>query len=240
MSEPIQLFYWPTANGRKISIALEEMALDYVLKPVDLMRGEQTSPAFLEVSPNGRMPAIIDPEGPGGEPITIFESGAILQYLGRKSGKLYPTDERARAEVETWLYWQVAGLGPIGGQTSYFRDYAPAPLKPALQRFERELERLYGVLDKRLAGRLFVAGDYSIADIGIYGWVRGHKRQRIDLGKFDNVASWLARISARPAVQRGDAAGDHLVPAHLNPGSPAFDVRAMQDNFMAASARPPE
>ena len=214
MSKPIELFFWPTPNGYKISIALEEMALAYELKPVNIGRGDQFKPDFMAISPNNRMPAIIDPEGPGGAPIAIFESGAILQYLGRKSGKFYPSDERQRAEVEQWLFWQMAGLGPMSGQAGHFKNYAPrivdddAKIAYGRTRYLNEVNRLYGVMDRRLADRDFLAGAYSIADIAAWPWLRAYAAYEQNLDDFPNVKAWHARIKARPAVQRGIAAGD--------------------------------
>src|ERR1700760_2518227 len=169
--KPIELYYWPTPNGWKISIALEEMKLPYVMKPVNIGKGEQFEPAFLKISPNNRMPAIVDPDGPGGRPISVFESGAILQYLGRKSGKFYPADERGRAQVEEWLYWQVGGLGPMAGQAFHFLNYSNEDVSYAKKRYADEVHRLFGVMDKRLESHKFLAGAYSIADIASWGWV---------------------------------------------------------------------
>ncbi|WP_122465161.1 glutathione S-transferase family protein [Brevundimonas lutea] len=215
MPAPIELWYWPTPNGWKVSIALEEMGLPYELKPVNIGAGEQFRPEFLAISPNNRMPAIVDPDGPGGEPLSIFESGAILQYLGNKSRQFYPTDVRARAEVDQWLFWQVGGLGPMAGQTHHFRQYAPALIKDQRQiaygvrRYTDETHRLYGVLDRRLAEREFVAGDYSIADMAIWPWILpGPQGQSID--EFPNLKAWLDRVGGREAVQRGRALGDDL------------------------------
>ena len=215
MPAPIELWYWPTPNGWKVSIALEEMGLPYALKPVNIGAGEQFRPEFLAISPNNRMPAIVDPDGPGGKPLSIFESGAILQYLGNKSGQFYPTDVRARAEVDQWLFWQVGGLGPMAGQTHHFRQYAPALIKDQRQiaygvrRYTDETHRLYGVLDRRLADREFVAGDYSIADMTIWPWILpGPQGQSID--EFPNLKAWLDRVGGREAVQRGRALGDDL------------------------------
>ncbi len=215
MPAPIELWYWPTPNGWKVSIALEEMGLPYALKPVNIGAGEQFKPEFLAISPNNRMPAIVDPEGPGGEPLSIFESGAILQYLGNKSGRFYPTDIRARAEVDQWLFWQVGGLGPMAGQTHHFRQYAPALIKDQRQiaygvrRYTDETHRLYGVLDRRLTDREFVAGDYSIADMAIWPWILpGPQGQSID--DFPHLKAWLDRVGAREGVQRGRALGDEL------------------------------
>src|SRR6478609_1369027 len=167
-AKPIELYYWPTPNGFKISIMLEECGLPYVMKPVNISRGEQFNPDFLKIAPNNRMPAIIDPQGPGGRPISIFESGAILQYLGRKTGKFYPADERARVAVDEWLFWQVGNLGPMAGQAHHFRIYAPEKIPYAIDRYTNECNRLYGVMDRRLADRDFLGGDYSIADMAAY------------------------------------------------------------------------
>ena len=201
--KPIDLYFWPTPNGQKIRIMLEECGLAYRIKPVDIGKGDQFKPGFLRISPNNKMPAIVDPEGPGGTPISVFESGAILQYLGRKTGKLYPRDERARVAVDEWLFWQVGGLGPMAGQAHHFRLYAPKKVPYGIERYTKETTRLYGVLDKRLKGRDFVAGDYSIADIAAYPWVLSWEKQGQDLDDFPRVRAWIARISAREAVQRG-------------------------------------
>lgn len=213
MTQPIELWYWPTPNGWKISIALEEMGLPYVVKPVNIGAGEQFAPAFQVISPNGRMPAIVDPDGPDERPLSIFESGAILQYLGRKSGRFYPSDVRARVEVDQWLFWQVGGLGPMAGQTHHFRQYAPAMIKDqrqiayGVQRYTNETHRLYGVLNRRLADRDYVAGKYSIADMAIWPWILPtHQGQ--DLSEFPHLAAWMERVGARPAVKAGRAVGE--------------------------------
>ncbi|ALK09475.1 glutathione S-transferase N-terminal domain-containing protein [Blastochloris viridis] len=200
---PIELYYWPTPNGWKISIMLEECGLPYAVVPVNISKGEQFKPDFLAISPNNRIPAIVDPDGPGGKPISVFESGAILQYLGRKTGKFYPTDERARVEVEQWLYWQVGGLGPMAGQAHHFRIYAPEKIDYAITRYTNEVARLYGVMNKRLAEREFLAGDYSIADIACLGWSKLWERQGQDVTRFPHFKRWLDTVKARPAVQRG-------------------------------------
>lgn len=215
MTAPIELWYWPTPNGWKVSIALEEMGLAYEMKPVNIGAGEQFTPAFQAISPNGRMPAIVDPDGPGGEPISIFESGAILQYLGLKSGKFYPADPRARVEVDQWLFWQVGGLGPMAGQTHHFRQYAPVLIKDQRQiaygvrRYTDETHRLYGVLNRRLEGRDFIAGDYSIADMAAWPWILP-KLQGQDLDEFPHLKAWVERVGARPGVIAGRAVGDDL------------------------------
>jgi len=202
---PIALYYWPTPNGWKISIMLEECALPYVVHAIDISKGEQFAPRFLAISPNNRIPAIVDPHGPGGRPISVFESGAILQYLGRKTGKFYPRDERARVAVDEWLFWQMGGLGPMAGQAVHFRRYAPEPIPYALTRYTDEVNRLYGVMNTRLAKREFLAGRYSIADIACVGWVRLAERQGQDLAQFPHLKRWFETIRARPAVKRAFA-----------------------------------
>lgn len=204
--KPIDLHTWSTPNGWKIPIMLEECGLPYRVIPVNIGKGEQMAPEFLKISPNNKIPAIVDPDGPGARPITIFESGAILQYLGRKTGCLYPTDERARVAVDQWLFWQVGGFGPMLGQTHHFKIYAPEKIPYAIDRFEAEARRLYGVLDGQLAERDYIAGDYSIADIATLTWAKFHGKQGIDLTGFANVRRWLDTVLARPAVQRGLAA----------------------------------
>ncbi|HYF54496.1 MAG TPA: glutathione S-transferase N-terminal domain-containing protein [Salinarimonas sp.] len=200
---PIDLYYWPTPNGWKISIMLEECGLPYRAIPVNIARGDQFEPSFLALSPNNKMPAITDPDGPGGEPISVFESGAILQYLGRKTGRFYPSDERARVEVDQWLMWQMGGFGPMLGQTHHFRIYAPEKVPYAIERYTNETNRLYGVLNRRLSDRAFVAGEYSIADMAIMPWARLWERQGQAIDDFPHVKRWLDAVSARPAVQRG-------------------------------------
>jgi glutathione S-transferase len=223
--QPIELHFWPTPNGWKISIALEEMELPYTLKPVAIGKGEQFTPAFLAISPNNRMPAIVDPDGPDGKSISVFESGAILQYLGRKTGKFYPSDERSRVEVDEWLFWQMAGVGPMFGQASHFRNYAPGlvddPSKIAysITRYNNEVNRLCGVLDRRLDGRDYIAGDYSIADMASYPWVKLAGLYGQDMGEFPRLQAWLDRVAARPAVQKGFAVGRELRKPPPAPGS---------------------
>ncbi|MFC5068817.1 glutathione binding-like protein [Flaviflagellibacter deserti] len=201
--EPIDLYFWPTPNGYKITIMLEEVGLPYRVIPVNIGKGDQFKPEFLAISPNNRMPAIADPDGPDGEPISVFESAAILQYLGRKTGKFYPTDERRRVEVEQWLMWQMGGLGPMAGQAHHFRLYAPEKIPYAIERYTKEANRLYGVMNKRLADRDYLAGEYSIADMACVGWTRVWERQGQDPSEFPNVQKWLERMTSRPAVQRG-------------------------------------
>jgi GST-like protein len=209
-TKPIELWYWPTPNGFKISIMLEECRLPYTLIPVNISKGEQFNFAFLRIAPNNRIPAIVDPAGPGGRPISIFESGAILQYLGRKTGKFYPSEERARVEVEQWLFWQMGGIGPMAGQLNHFKLYARETLPYAIKRYEDEVNRLYGVMNKRLADRPFLAGKYSIADMACVGWVNMWKRQDQNIDDFPHLRRWLETVKARPAVQRGMALGLEL------------------------------
>ncbi len=201
----IELYYWPTPNGWKISIMLEECGLPYVVRPVDISKGEQFTPQFLAISPNNRMPAIVDPRGPGGRPISIFESGAILQYLGRKTGKFYPQDERARVAVEEWLFWQMSGLGPMAGQAVHFHRYAPRQIAYAIARYTDEVNRLYGVMNARLGKHEFLAGRYSIADMACVGWVRLAERQGQDLALFPHLKRWFETVRARDAVKRAFA-----------------------------------
>jgi len=196
----IELYYWPTPNGFKITIMLEECGLPYEVKYVNIGKGDQFEPEFLKIAPNNRMPAIIDSDGPGAKPVSVFESGAILQYLGRKTGKFYPHEERARVEVEEWLFWQMGGLGPMAGQAHHFRHYAPEKIDYAYERYTDEVNRLYGVMNIRLRDKEFLAGDYSIADMAAYPWVRPYKRQGQDLAEFPNLEAWYKRIHDRPAV----------------------------------------
>ena len=206
-TKPIELHYWPTPNGWKITIMLEELGVPYKVKYVNIGKGEQFEPSFLKIAPNNRMPAIVDPEGPDGKPISIFESGAILQYLGRKFGKFYPAGERDRVEVEQWLFWQMGGLGPMAGQAHHFRQYAPEKLPYAIDRYTNEVNRLYGVMNKRLADREFLAGEYSIADMASIGWTRSYKNQGQELEDFPHLKRWFDAILARPAVERALGVG---------------------------------
>ena len=203
LHKPIDLYYWPTPNGWKITIMLEECALPYNVIAVNISKGDQFKPEFLAVSPNNRMPAIVDHAGPGGRPISIFESGAVLQYLGRKTGKFYPGNERSRVEVEQWLFWQMANLGPKAGEASHFRNYAIDKLPYAIDRFMNEMNRIYGVMNRQLEDREFLAGRYSIADIACIGWASRAERHGHDLSRFSNVRRWLETMLARPAVKRG-------------------------------------
>ena len=209
--DPIELYFWPTPNGWKVSIALEEMGLPYDLKLINIGAGEQFAPEFLKIAPNNRMPAIVDPQGPDGSPISIFESGAILQYLARKTGQFGGTTERERIAVEQWLMWQMGGLGPMAGQSHHFMKYAPAMDPPndipyAKNRYGTETARLYGVLDRQLANNRYVAGDfYSIADMSIWGWASLWEGQQQTLEDKPHFARWLAEVGARPGVIAGRA-----------------------------------
>lgn len=209
----VDVYFFPTMNGRKITIALEEMGMAYTLKRVDVRNGEQFSPEVLRISPNNKIPAILDHDGPDGRPITVFESGAILQYLGRKSGRFYPDDERARCEVDQWLMWQMSALGPMTGQVAHFKVYAPLltddpdQLTYSRERYHDEVNRLHGVLDRRLSDREFVAGEYSIADIAIWPWLDSLEFLGHDMNAFPAMKRWYEAVGARPALRRGWEAG---------------------------------
>ncbi|ONF97614.1 glutathione binding-like protein [Sphingomonas jeddahensis] len=209
----IDLHYWPTPNGHKITLFLEEAGLDYVIKPVNIGTGDQFKPDFLKIAPNNRMPAIVDhAPADGGEPVSVFESGAILLYLAEKTGKFGGGDVRARAEINQWLMWQMGGLGPMLGQNHHFRNYAPEKVPYAIDRYLKETNRLYGVLDRRLADRAFVAGaEYSIADMASYPWILPDAQGQ-DLADFPNLARWHAAIKARPATEHAYAKGKEIVP----------------------------
>jgi GST-like protein len=207
--KPIALYYWSTPNGHKISIMLEELGVPFETHLVDINKGEQFAPAFLKISPNNRIPAITDPQGPGGRPISVFESGAILQYLGRKYGRFYPQEERARVQVEEWLFWQVGGLGPMSGQANHFCNYAAQDMPYPKKRYMDEVHRLFGVMNKRLATRKYLAGAYSIADIACWSWVLSGAKYT-PLEGFPHLAAWKERVGARKAVQRGRAVAAEL------------------------------
>jgi GST-like protein len=199
----ITLFYWPTANNHKISIFLEEAGLQFRVQPINIWSGVQFSPSFLKINPNNRVPAIVDEEPMGGgEPLSVFESGAILQYLAEKTGMFLPEEPRAKFQVLQWLYWQVGGLGPMAGQSHHFNEYAEIEVPYAIDRYVRETARLYGVLNRRLEGRSYLAGQYSIADMACYPWVTLHERQRQDINDYPNIAAWMKLMFDRPAVQR--------------------------------------
>jgi len=206
----IDLYYWPTPNGHKVTMFLEEAGLEYVIHPIDISAGDQFKPDFLAFSPNNRMPAIIDTQpGDGGEPVTVFESGAILVYLAEKTGRFMPTDLRGRKAVLEWLFWQVGGLGPMAGQNHHFGSYAPEKIPYAIDRYVNETNRLYGVLDRRLAGHAYLAGDdYSIADMATYPWVVPWKRQQQNLDEFPHLRRWFDALGNRPATIRAYARGE--------------------------------
>jgi len=198
----IDLYYWGTPNGHKITIALEEMGLPYQILPVNILENDQFQPDFLAISPNNKIPAIVDQDGPDHRSISIFESGAILQYLGRKTGLFYPNDEIKRIQVEQWLMWQMGGLGPMLGQNHHFSRFAPERIPYATERYVNETKRLYGVLDKQLVGQDYVAGEYSIADMAIFPWLLRYEWQGIDLADYPEVSRYIERMQARPAVQK--------------------------------------
>jgi GST-like protein len=207
----IELYYWTTPNGHKITMFLEETELPYKITPVNISVGEQFEPDFLRISPNNRMPAVVDhAPADGGGPVSVFESGAILLYLADKTGKFVPADLRGRVQVLEWLFWQMGGLGPMLGQNHHFKQYAPEPLPYAIERYHKETERLYGVLDDRLADRPFVAGEYSIADMACYPWIVPYERQGMDLAEFPHLQRWFETIEARPGTQRAYARADEI------------------------------
>ena len=206
----IDVFFWPTGNGKKITIMLEECGLEYRIIPININKGDQYTPEFLAISPGNKMPAIIDHDAEGG-PITMFESGAILMYLAEKTGKLLPTDPHARFKVMQWVFWQIGGLGPMAGQAHYFLKYAPIKNEEGMRRFGDEVARLYGVMDKQLGKEEYLAGEYSIADISAWPWVFRYDWQGIDLNDFPNVKRWFDAVAARPAVERGAVVGQDLV-----------------------------
>jgi GST-like protein len=228
----IDLYYWPTPNGKKISILLEETGLPYQPIPVDITAGAQFDAGFLAISPNNKMPVITDPEGPGGEPISVFESGAILIYLAEKSGQFLPTAARERVQVLEWLMFQMGGVGPMLGQAHHFRQYAPEPIPYAVDRYTNETARLYRVLDTRLAEHEFLAGDYSIADMSVFPWTASYERQGQRLEDYPNLRRWFEMIDARPAVQRGMNLLNEL---RINAGQ--LDARARDIMFGQAQWR---
>lgn len=223
----IDLYYWTTPNGHKITMFLEESGLPYTIYPINIGQGDQFKPEFLRIAPNNRIPAIVD-QAPqdGGEPISLFESGAILQYLAEKTGQFLSADLRVRTETLQWLYWQMGGLGPMAGQNHHFNVYAPVKIDYAIDRYVRETGRLYGVLNKHLEQRDFIAGDYSIADMASYPWIVSHQRQSQNLDDFPHLKRWFQRIGERPATQRA-----YALVEQINPGSPAHDDKARQILF---------
>ena len=218
----IDLHYWPTPNGHKITLFLEESGLPYRIHPVDIGKGAQFEPGFLAISPNNKMPAIVDhAPADGGAPQSVFESGAILLYLAEKTGRFLPTDARGRIEALEWLFWQMAGLGPMTGQYGHFNVYAPEPIPYAIERYTKEVQRLLGVLDRRLAGRAFITGDdYTIADMAAYPWINAYERAPLDMAPFPEVRRWQAAIAARPATQRALALSTQVNP---DAGKPMSD-----------------
>lgn len=217
----ITLHFWPTPNGHKISIALEELGLTYEVRPVNILAGEQFLPEFLAISPNNRMPAIVDSAGPDGDSYPLFESGAILMYLAEKAGSLLPAPTAARYRVLQWLFFQVGNVGPMFGQCGHFLGYAPERIPYAIERYQRETLRLYGVLDRRLAVSEYLADEYSIADIAVHPWVKVRWLHEIDITQFPHVQRWFELIDARPAVQRGYA----LLADDMKIGSPTDEAR---------------
>ena len=205
----IDLYYWPTPNGWKISIMLEECGLEYNMVPIDIGRGDQFQPEFLAISPNNRMPAIVDHDVEG-EPVSVFESGAILMYLAEKTGRFLPAGPRARFEVMQWVFWQVGGLGPMAGQLGHFTNYAPEKIEYARKRYGDEYNRLLGIIEKQLASRDYLCGDYSIADMASWPWVVVHERLRQSLNEFPRVSAWDERMKARPAVAVGKDLGKEM------------------------------
>lgn len=236
----IDLHYWPTPNGWKVSILLEECGLPYRVLPVDIAAGAQFAPAFLAISPNNRIPAIVDHAPPGapggGAPLALFESGAILQYLAEKAGRLLPAATAERFRVLQWVYWQVGGLGPMAGQNGHFLLYAAEKIPYAIDRYGAEVRRLYGVLDRQLASTgACIAGDYSIADIACFPWAMTHKAQQISLDDFPHVKRWYAEVRARPQVQAGLAVGKELG----RPGK-TMNADARRHLFRGTAAAPKE
>lgn len=211
MPQPIDVYYWPTPNGWKVTILLEELGVPYNIIPVNIGKGEQFAPEFLKISPNNRMPAIVDHEPVDGKgPLSVFESGAILEYLAEKYGKFMPKDVRGKYEVLQWLYWQMGGLGPMSGQANHFRHYAAEKIEYGINRYTDEVNRLYGVMDIRLQDRQFLAGEYSIADMASWPWVVPYERMGQGLSEFPNLKRWFDTMKARPAVDRGFAVGREL------------------------------
>jgi GSH-dependent disulfide-bond oxidoreductase len=230
----IELYYWPTPNGHKITMFLEEAGLDYEIHPVNIGRGEQFTPEFLAISPNNRMPAIIDRHpADGGEPISVFESGAILLYLADKTKSFIPQDLRGRMATLEWLFWQIGGLGPMAGQNHHFSQYAPEKIPYAINRYVNETNRLYGVMNKRLAKESFLAGAYSIADMAAYPWVVPYEKQGQKMEDFPHLKRWFEAIAARPATQRAYAKAEDI-----NPAQPPMDDEAKKVLFgQTAAAR---
>lgn len=234
----IDLYYCATPNGLKLTLFLEEAGLPHRIVPVDIGKGEQFAPAFLAISPNGKIPALVDhAPADGGAPIALFESGALLLYLAEKTGRFLPSDPRGRAEVLQWLFWQVGGLGPMAGQNGHFRVYAPEPVPYAIARYGRETERLYGVLDKRLADRTFIAGDYSIADMASYPWIVPYEKQSQNIDDFPHLKRWFEAIAVRPAVERAYARAREVNPNFDQPSIRTEAERKLLFGQSAASVK---
>jgi GSH-dependent disulfide-bond oxidoreductase len=209
----IDLYYWTTPNGHKITIFLEESELPYTIHPINIGKGDQFQPSFLQISPNNRIPAIVDQDPvDGSSPITVFESGAILQYLAEKTGRFLSADVRGRVETMEWLFWQMGGLGPMLGQNHHFAQYAPEKIPYAINRYIKETERLYGVLNKQLSEKEFITGEYSIADMAAYPWIVSHKLQQINLTDFPNIQRWFESLQNRPAIKRAYAKAKEINP----------------------------
>ncbi|MEM6832045.1 MAG: glutathione S-transferase N-terminal domain-containing protein [Pseudomonadota bacterium] len=217
----IDLYYWPTPNGQKATIALEEMGLDYTLHPVNILKGAQFEPDFLAISPNNKIPAMVDQDGPGGAPYPVFESGALMLYLAEKTGQFLPSDTAARYDVIQWLMFQMGSVGPMFGQCGHFMGYAPEKIPYAIDRYQNETKRLYGVMDKRLAGRAYLAGDYSIADMAVYPWVDVRWLHEIEINDYPHVKAWYERVGARDGVKRGMA----VLKDHEVIGNPSDETR---------------
>lgn len=232
----LDLYYWTTPNGHKITVFLEEAELPYRILPVHIGRGEQFAPEFLKIAPNNRIPALLDrAPADGGAPVALFESGAILLYLAEKTGKFLPAGLRPRFDALQWLMWQMGGLGPMLGQNHHFRSYAPEKIPYAAERYEKETRRLYAVLDGRLSGRGFICGEYSVADMACYPWIVPHDMQGISLADYPNVARWHAEIAARPAVARAYEKGKAACG-----GAKTVDDEARKFLFGQTAPRPPE
>lgn len=219
----IELFFWPTPNGYKATITLAELGLLDKVTPIDILSGEQFDPAYLELNPNNKVPTIIDHDGPGGKPVTIFESGAILLYLAEKTGKLLPKSEFKRLEAIQWLFFQVSSMGPMLGQTHHFRTYAPEKIEYAINRYTKEAERLYKILDNRLSDHDFLADEYSIADIATFTWVRPRKMQGQNLDDYPNVKRWYDTIKVRPAISEGLSVLSNNMKWNAKPGSKEWE-----------------
>jgi len=223
MSDPIALYYWPTPNGWKVSILLEELGLPYTVHPVNILAGDQFEADYRAINPNSKMPSIVDPDGPGGEPYPVFESGAILLYLAEKTGRFLPAEPRERYRAIQWLMFQMGGVGPMLGQAHHFRQYAPESIPYAIERYTQEAARLYGVLEEQLALQAYVAGEYSIADMAIFPWIVPYNKQGQDLADYPHLKRWFEAIQARPAVQRGL---DLLADRHIDPSEMDETARA--------------